>query len=65
MHTVIRRTTVEIDMDLLQEAMAASGEDTMKSTIQAGLRELVNRQKRIAAVRRHQGQHPNFQIPGR
>jgi Arc/MetJ family transcription regulator len=40
------KTTLEIDEKLLKEAMAATGQDTMRETIEVALKEVVARKKR-------------------
>ncbi len=59
----IARTTVELDRGLVREAMEAGGHATMREAIESGLREIVNRRKRLAARERHRGQHPDFEAP--
>lgn len=59
------RTTIDIDPDLVQQAMSASGATTMKEAVTLGLCELVARQKRLAAIQRHMGAHPDFIAPPR
>jgi Arc/MetJ family transcription regulator len=44
------RTNIEIDDDLLTEAMAASGLSTKKATVEEALRRLVQRHRRRAAL---------------
>ena len=44
------RTNIEIDDDLLEEAMAASGSLTKRATVEAGLRRLVEDHRRRAAI---------------
>jgi Arc/MetJ family transcription regulator len=60
----VTRTTVELDRGLLREAMEAGGHATMREAVESGLRELVNRRKRLAARDRHRGAHPDFEAPG-
>lgn len=59
------RTTIELDENLIREAMAASGAETMKEAVSLGLQELVDRQRRLAALFRHKGAHPEFEAPDR
>lgn len=44
------RTNIEIDKDLMSEAMKLSGTATMKETVDLALREMVNRQKRLGLL---------------
>jgi Arc/MetJ family transcription regulator len=44
------RTNIEIDDDLLAEAMAAAGLSTKKATVEEALRTLVRQQRRRAAI---------------
>jgi Arc/MetJ family transcription regulator len=44
------RTNIEIDDELLAEAMAASGLSTKKATVEEALRTLVRRHRRRAAI---------------
>jgi Arc/MetJ family transcription regulator len=44
------RTNIEIDDDLLAEAMAAAGLSTKKATVEEALRSLVRRHRRRAAI---------------
>jgi len=44
------RTNIEIDDDLLAEAMAASGLSTKRATVEAALRTLVRQHRRRAAI---------------
>lgn len=44
------RTNIEIDDDLLKEAMAATGLPTKKATVAEGLRRLVLEQRRRDAI---------------
>jgi Arc/MetJ family transcription regulator len=48
------RTNIEIDDELLAEAMRAAGTLTKRSTVEAGLRELVRRD-RVRKVRELRG----------
>lgn len=48
------RTNIEIDDELLAEAMRAAGTSTKRSTVEAGLRELVRRH-RVRKVRELRG----------
>lgn len=48
------RTNIDIDDDLLADAMRAAGTTTKKATVEAGLRELIRR-RRIRAVRELRG----------
>jgi Arc/MetJ family transcription regulator len=43
------RTNIEIDDTLLNEAMSLTGLGTKKATVEAGLRRLVERQRRVDA----------------
>lgn len=45
------RTNIEIDDDLLQEAMAASGLSTKRATVEEALRQLVDTHRRRQALR--------------
>jgi Arc/MetJ family transcription regulator len=40
------RTNIVIDDDLMQEAMAVAGTTTKRSTVEAGLRALIDRERR-------------------
>ena len=42
------RTNIEIDDDLLKEAMRSSGEKTKKAVVEAGLRKLVQLQRQTS-----------------
>lgn len=44
------RTNIDIDDDLLTEAMAAAGTATKKATVEEALRRLVQRHRRRAAL---------------
>lgn len=44
------RTNIEIDDDLLAEAMAATGLSTKKATVEEALRTLVRQYRRRAAI---------------
>jgi Arc/MetJ family transcription regulator len=44
------RTNIDIDDDLLAEAMAAAGLSTKKATVEEALRRLVQRHRRRAAL---------------
>jgi len=44
------RTNIEIDDDLLAEAMAAAGLATKKATVEEALRTLVRQKRRRAAI---------------
>lgn len=44
------RTNIEIDDDLLAEAMAAAGLSTKKATVEEALRTLVRQHRRRAAI---------------
>ena len=44
------RTNIEIDDDLLAEAMAAAGLSTKKATVEEARRTLVRRHRRRAAI---------------
>ncbi|MGA1342233.1 MAG: type II toxin-antitoxin system VapB family antitoxin [Hyphomonas sp.] len=45
------RTNIEIDDDLLHEAMAATGLATKRAIVEAALRQLVNQKRRREAIR--------------
>ena len=47
---------IDIDDELLEEARRASGEDTIRATVELALRRLVDRQTAIDHVRRLRGQ---------
>jgi Arc/MetJ family transcription regulator len=49
-HRGVVRTNIDIDDDLLTEAMAASGLSTKKATVEEALRRLVQRYRRRAAL---------------
>lgn len=44
------RTNIDIDDDLLNEAMAATGLATKKATVEEALRRLVQRRRRLDAL---------------
>lgn len=48
------RTNIEIDDDLLADAMRAAGTTTKRATVEAGLRELIRRH-RVRKVRQLRG----------
>lgn len=58
------RTTLEIDSDLLDEAMAASGASTKTAAVRLGLEALVEQaaRRRLAALR---GKIPEIEAPPR
>jgi len=45
------RTNIEIDDDLLVEAMAATGLATKRATVEEALRQLVNQKRRRESIR--------------
>lgn len=45
------RTNIEIDDDLLDEAMAATGLATKRATVEEALRQVVNQKRRREAIR--------------
>lgn len=45
------RTNIEIDDDLLEEAMAATGLATKRATVEEALRQVVNQKRRREAIR--------------
>lgn len=45
------RTNIEIDDDLLNEAMAATGLATKRATVEEALRQVVNQKRRREAIR--------------
>lgn len=45
------RTNIDIDDDLLSEAMAATGLATKRATVEEALRQLVNQKRRREAIR--------------
>ena len=45
------RTNIEIDDDLLVEAMAATGLATKRATVEEALRQVVNQKRRREAIR--------------
>jgi Arc/MetJ family transcription regulator len=45
------RTNIEIDDDLLDEAMAATGLATKRATVEEALRQLVHQKRRREAIR--------------
>lgn len=49
------RTNIEIDDDLLQEAMQASGLSTKRATVEEALRQLVDAHRRREALRNSAG----------
>lgn len=49
-HRGAMRTNIDIDDDLLTEAMAAAGLSTKKATVEEALRRLVQRHQRRAAL---------------
>jgi Arc/MetJ family transcription regulator len=44
------RTNIDLDDELMSQAMAATGLPTKKATVEAGLRALVSRQERKKAL---------------
>ena len=44
------RTNIEIDDDLLADAMKATGQVTKKATVQEALRRVVRRHRRLSAL---------------
>lgn len=46
------KTTLEIDEKLLSEAMRLTGQETMKSTVELALKELVAEKRREALAQR-------------
>jgi Arc/MetJ family transcription regulator len=44
------RTNIEIDEDLLTDAMSASGQTTKKATVEEGLRLLVRLRRQVVAL---------------
>ena len=49
------RTNIEIDDQLLAEAMAATGETTKRATVEAALRTVIRMHKQVAALERLKG----------
>jgi Arc/MetJ family transcription regulator len=45
------RTNIDIDDDLLDEAMAATGLTTKRATVEAALRQVVDQKRRREAIR--------------
>lgn len=45
------KTTLDLDQELVEEAMNLSGEKTMKSTVEAALKELVAKKRREGLMR--------------
>ena len=45
------RTNIEIDDDLLDEAMAATGLATKRATVEEALHQLVHQKRRLEAIR--------------
>jgi Arc/MetJ family transcription regulator len=45
------RTNIEIDDELLDEAMAATGMATKRATVEEALRQVVNQKRRREAIR--------------
>lgn len=51
----IMRTNIDIDDDLLEEAMSATGLATKKATVEEALRQVVAKKKRRDAIARSAG----------
>jgi Arc/MetJ family transcription regulator len=49
------RTNIDIDDDLLAEAMALTGEPTKRATVEAALRTLIRLRNQAAAIERLRG----------
>ena len=49
------RTNIEIDDQLLAEAMAATGATTKRATVEAALRTVIRMHKQVAALERLKG----------
>lgn len=49
------RTNIEIDDELLSEAMAAAGQSTKRATVEEGLRLLVRVRKQVEALAELEG----------
>jgi Arc/MetJ family transcription regulator len=49
------RTNIEIDDELLAEAMAATGHTTKRATVEAALRTLIRLRNQAAAIERMKG----------
>jgi Arc/MetJ family transcription regulator len=48
--TGIMRTNIDIDDDLLEAAMRATGQTTKRGTVEEALRRVVTRQRRLQAI---------------
>lgn len=59
----VLRTSVELDRELVRSAMKAVDASSMREAIELGLKELIDKQKRLAALERHYGKHPDFELP--
>lgn len=59
----VLRTSVELDRDVVRQAMKAVDATTMREAIELGLQELIDKEKRLAAIQRHYGRHPDFELP--
>jgi Arc/MetJ family transcription regulator len=49
------RTNIEIDDELMAQAMKATGQKTKKATVEAALRDLVRRREQLQALKELQG----------
>jgi Arc/MetJ family transcription regulator len=54
-HRCVMRTNIDIDDDLIAEAMAATGLSTKKATVEEALRRLVRQHRRRTAMERLEG----------
>lgn len=57
------RTTLDIDEALLEAAQRKLGLGSKTATIEAALREVLEREERVARALRHYGAFPNFALP--
>ena len=57
------RTTLEIDEALLAAVQRKLGLSSKTATIDAALREVLEREERVARALRHLGAYPDFRLP--
>lgn len=57
------RTTLEIDEALLAAVQRKLGAPTKTAAIEAALREVLEREERVALALRHHGAYPQFRLP--
>jgi len=57
------RTTLDIDAELLEAVRRKLGLGTRTEAIEAALREVLERDDRVACALRHYGAYPAFELP--